>query len=87
MEDPCAGRNVEIVEAESSSRPCPREAAEPCAASGGGERRLWLKEAEAKRKKRVARYNHYRVEGKLKASLKFGLRWLKRRCSRFVGLR
>ncbi|KAI8026930.1 hypothetical protein LOK49_LG02G02303 [Camellia lanceoleosa] len=39
---------------------------------------------EMKRKKRVAKYKWYAVEGKVKASLKKGYRWFKRRCSEIV---
>lgn len=84
MEDPHGGRDLEIVNAESSSRPRRSwKASKSSAASGGREK----KKAEAKRRKRVAKYNLYGVESKFKASLKSGLRWLKKRCSRLVGLR
>ncbi|KAI3440489.1 Exonuclease domain-containing protein [Psidium guajava] len=83
MEDPHSVQDLEMVDAE----PRRRKAAKSSAASGGSEGNLWWKDAEAKRKKRLARYNLYRVEGKFKASFKSGLHWLKKRCSKFVGLR
>lgn len=37
----------------------------------------WAADAEAKRQRRVARYKIYAVEGKVKASIRKGLRWVK----------
>jgi hypothetical protein len=39
---------------------------------------------EVKRKKRIAKYKVYTVEGKVKASLRKGLRWIKNKCSQIV---
>ncbi|OAY48734.1 uncharacterized protein LOC110614445 [Manihot esculenta] len=39
---------------------------------------------EMKRKKRIAKYKVYTVEGKFKDSLKNGLRWIKNKCSQIV---
>ncbi|XWS46583.1 hypothetical protein CRYUN_Cryun14cG0080500 [Craigia yunnanensis] len=39
---------------------------------------------EMKRKKRIAKYKVYTVEGKVKASLRKGLRWIKNKCSLIV---
>lgn len=39
---------------------------------------------ESKRKKRIHKYNVYSVEGRVKASVKKGLRWIKNKCSRIV---
>ncbi|ESW35155.1 hypothetical protein PHAVU_001G211500 [Phaseolus vulgaris] len=39
---------------------------------------------EAKRKKRIAKYKVYGVEGKVKATLKEGLRWIKKKCSQIA---
>ncbi|KAJ4727765.1 DUF3511 domain protein, putative (DUF3511) [Melia azedarach] len=39
---------------------------------------------EMKRKKRIAQYKVYTVEGKVKASLRKGLRWIKNKCSQVV---
>ncbi|WVZ71444.1 hypothetical protein U9M48_020031 [Paspalum notatum var. saurae] len=36
---------------------------------------------EMKRRRRVAGYKAYGVEGKVKASLRRGLKWFKRKCS------
>lgn len=39
---------------------------------------------EAKRKKRIANYKVHSVEGKVKATLKKGLRWIKNKCSQIT---
>ncbi|KAF8036800.1 hypothetical protein BT93_C2499 [Corymbia citriodora subsp. variegata] len=39
---------------------------------------------EMKRKKRIARYKAYTVEGRVKASLRRGFQWIKDRCSQIV---
>ncbi|KAJ1402406.1 hypothetical protein SESBI_28098 [Sesbania bispinosa] len=39
---------------------------------------------QAKRRKRIARYKVYAVEGKVKATLRNGIRWIKHTCSRIV---
>ncbi|KAF8038872.1 hypothetical protein BT93_B1428 [Corymbia citriodora subsp. variegata] len=44
----------------------------------------WWNDPEKKRKRRVARYKLYSVEGRFKASFKQGFRWLKRKCSTFA---
>lgn len=43
-----------------------------------------LTDAEIKRKKRIARYKAYTVEGKVKSTLKNGFRWIKNKCSQIV---
>ncbi|KAI3414384.1 uncharacterized protein J3R85_016383 [Psidium guajava] len=39
---------------------------------------------EVKRKKRIARYKAYTVEGRVKASLRRGFQWIKDKCSQIV---
>ncbi|ESR57690.1 DUF3511 domain-containing protein [Citrus sinensis] len=39
---------------------------------------------EMKRRKRIAKYKVYTVEGKVKASLRKGLRWIKNKCFQIV---
>ncbi|XP_027368034.1 uncharacterized protein LOC113873875 [Abrus precatorius] len=39
---------------------------------------------ETKRRKRIARYKVYAVEGKVKTTLRNGIRWVKHTCSRLV---
>lgn len=47
--------------------------------------KLWgFNDPETRRKKRIARYKAYAVEGKVKSSLREGLRWIKNKCSQFV---
>lgn len=44
----------------------------------------WWNDPETKRRKRVAKYKFYSVEGKIKTSITRGYRWFKRRCSKIV---
>ncbi|KAG0485070.1 hypothetical protein HPP92_009149 [Vanilla planifolia] len=46
--------------------------------------RRWLEDPEFQRKKRVAGYKVYSVEGKLKASFRKSIRWLKERYNHVV---
>lgn len=46
--------------------------------------RPWYSDGELKRKRRVAEYKMYAMEGKIKYKLRRGLRWLKKKCSKFV---
>ncbi|KAK7392266.1 hypothetical protein VNO78_20698 [Psophocarpus tetragonolobus] len=39
---------------------------------------------ESKRRKRIAKYKVYAVEGKVKATLRDGIRWIKHTCYRIV---
>ncbi|QHO33987.1 hypothetical protein HN51_027582 [Arachis hypogaea] len=39
---------------------------------------------ESRRRKRIARYKVYALEGKVKESLRNGIRWIKHQCSRIV---
>ncbi|KAL0437668.1 UNVERIFIED_CONTAM: hypothetical protein Sradi_0474700 [Sesamum radiatum] len=39
---------------------------------------------EMKRRKRIARYKVYSVEGRAKASIRNGLRWFKNKCSELI---
>ena len=41
-------------------------------------------DAATKRRKRIARYKVYAVEGKVKATFRNGIRWIKHTCSRIV---
>ncbi|XP_022151002.1 uncharacterized protein LOC111019023 [Momordica charantia] len=44
----------------------------------------WWKNPEMKRRRRVAKYKLYTVEGKVKNSIKKGIKWFKTRCSRIM---
>ncbi|GAB2228980.1 hypothetical protein Droror1_Dr00023114 [Drosera rotundifolia] len=46
--------------------------------------KTWFRNPEMKRKKRVAKYKIYAMEGKVKNSFKKGYRWLKKKCHRIV---
>ncbi|KAL5203288.1 hypothetical protein ABZP36_014240 [Zizania latifolia] len=49
---------------------------------GGAGGSMWcFSDPEMKRRRRVASYKAYSVEGKVKASLRRGLRWFKGKCS------
>jgi hypothetical protein len=49
---------------------------------GGGGANMWcFSDPEMKRRRRVASYKAYSVEGKVKSSLRRGLRWFKGKCS------
>lgn len=39
---------------------------------------------EMKRKKRIAKYKVYTIEGRFKASVRNGFRWIKNKCSEFI---
>ncbi|MFS7901628.1 hypothetical protein Hanom_Chr01g00001941 [Helianthus anomalus] len=39
---------------------------------------------ESKRKKRIAKYKVYTIEGRVKASFRNGIRWIKAKCSDFI---
>ncbi|CAN7102930.1 unnamed protein product [Brassica rapa subsp. narinosa] len=43
-----------------------------------------VNDAEMKRKKRIARYKAYTVEGKVKSTFKNGFRWIKNKCRQIV---
>lgn len=65
--------------------PPPGEMAERRSNASSYAKPSWgLTDAEMKRKKRIARYKAYAVEGKVKSSLKNGFRWIKHKCCRIV---
>ncbi|KAI3526877.1 hypothetical protein L1887_06143 [Cichorium endivia] len=43
-----------------------------------------LSDPESKRRKRIAKYNVYTIEGRVKASFRNGIRWIKSKCSDFI---
>ncbi|OMO63934.1 hypothetical protein CCACVL1_22163 [Corchorus capsularis] len=53
-------------------------------ASQGTSKPWGFTDPEMKRKKRIAKYKVYTVEGKVKSSLRKGLRWIKNKCSQIV---
>ena len=52
--------------------------------SQGSEKPWRFSDPEAKRKKRIAKYKVYGAEGKVKATLRKGLRWIKKKCSQMA---
>ncbi|XP_018627806.1 uncharacterized protein [Nicotiana tomentosiformis] len=53
--------------------------------SNGSVSKSWsFSDAELQRKKRVASYKVYTVEGKVKGSIKKSFRWIKERCTKVV---
>ncbi|KAK7396940.1 hypothetical protein VNO78_18103 [Psophocarpus tetragonolobus] len=75
---PCGGeRRVEVVSGKSHGWGGSR--------SPEASEKAWrFSDPEAKRKKRIAKYKVYGVEGKVKATLKKGLRWIKNKCSQIA---
>uniref|UniRef100_A0A0E0KCP1 DUF3511 domain-containing protein n=1 Tax=Oryza punctata TaxID=4537 RepID=A0A0E0KCP1_ORYPU len=52
---------------------------------GGGMGSAWcFSDPEMKRRRRVASYKAYSVEGKVKSSLRRGFRWIKAKCSELI---
>ncbi|CAN6295381.1 unnamed protein product, partial [Urochloa humidicola] len=52
---------------------------------GGGVGSAWcFSDPEMKRRRRVASYKAYSVEGKVKSSLRRGFRWIKAKCSELI---
>ncbi|KAF7102717.1 hypothetical protein CFC21_103800 [Triticum aestivum] len=69
--------------------PCTTASSSASAAAAGSKARSWSGSfrsapAELRRKRRVAGYRVYGVEGKMKVSLKNGVRWLKGKCTQVV---
>ncbi|KAI4971600.1 hypothetical protein ZWY2020_002514 [Hordeum vulgare] len=69
--------------------PCTTASSSTSAATAGSNTRSWSGSfrsapAELRRKRRVAGYRVYGVEGKMKVSLKNGVRWLKGKCTQVV---
>ncbi|KAF6177108.1 hypothetical protein GIB67_005096 [Kingdonia uniflora] len=55
------------------------------ASSSSSKFKSWsLNDPEMKRRKRVAKYKIYAVEGKVKSTFSRGLRWIKNKCSEIV---
>ena len=87
-------RRVEIVSGKSSSvgpnqifssrSRSPDLPPVPTRPSQGTSKPWGFTDPEMKRKKRIAKYKVYTVEGKVKSSLRKGLRWIKNKCSQIV---
>ncbi|KAL2469102.1 hypothetical protein Fot_50678 [Forsythia ovata] len=44
----------------------------------------WYSDRELKRRKRIATYKYYSVEGKVKSSFRKSIRWIKNTCSKIA---
>ena len=80
-------RRHEIVSGKTGNRvhlPDPGPVPARSRASWGDSKPWNFSDPEAKRKKRIYKYQAYTVEGKVKASLRKGLRWIKNKCSEIV---
>ncbi|KAJ6400997.1 hypothetical protein OIU84_016421 [Salix udensis] len=64
----------------------PNVASIPPRRSQSSSSRPWggMTDPEMKRKKRIAKYKVYTVEGKVKASLRRGICWIKNKCSKII---
>ncbi|CAN6477957.1 unnamed protein product [Victoria cruziana] len=52
---------------------------------GGSFVKSWaFNDPEMKRRRRIASYKVYAIEGKVKASLRKGIRWIKSKCSKLI---
>lgn len=76
------------AQAQAQSPSFSRDHPPPRVARGGpsqSDSKPWsFNDPESKRKKRIYKYNVYGVEGRLKASVRKGLRWIKNKCSKVV---
>ncbi|KAG2552542.1 hypothetical protein PVAP13_9KG468000 [Panicum virgatum] len=80
---PYGDRRLDIVVKPPARSPPPPLPAS--ARSGGGAGSAWcFSDPEMKRRRRVASYKAYSVEGKVKASLRRGFRWIKAKCSKLI---
>ncbi|XP_043710615.1 uncharacterized protein LOC122659579 [Telopea speciosissima] len=65
--------------------PPPRNSRAKKSSSSSSSIKSWsFNDPEMKRRKRVARYKIYAVEGKVKESFRKGIRWIKNKCSQIV---
>lgn len=54
-------------------------------ASSSSSSKPWgFSDPEMKRKKRIAKYKVYTIEGRVKASIKNGFRWIRNKCSEII---
>ncbi|KAI3460771.1 hypothetical protein Pfo_017434 [Paulownia fortunei] len=66
------------------SPPIPPAAARSSQVAAAAAKPWGFSDPEMKRRKRMARYKMYRVEGRVKASIRIGLRWIKIKCSEII---
>ncbi|KAF8683870.1 hypothetical protein HU200_044810 [Digitaria exilis] len=81
---PYGDRSIVVVKPAARSPPPPLPASTR-AGGGGGAGSAWcFSDPEMKRRRRVASYKAYSVEGKVKASLRRGFRWIKAKCTELI---
>ncbi|XP_034571830.1 uncharacterized protein [Setaria viridis] len=84
---PYGDRRLDIVVKPPARSPPPPLPASTRSGGGGGGvgGSAWcFSDPEMKRRRRVASYKAYSVEGKVKASLRRGFRWIKAKCSELI---
>jgi hypothetical protein len=81
---PYGDRRLDVKTA-SRSPPPPLPASTRGGGGGGGVASAWcFSDPEMMRRRRVASYKAYSVEGKVKSSLSRGFRWIKAKCSELI---
>lgn len=74
-------RQTQAYSSSPSLPPIPTHAARPSQSDS----KPWsFNDPESKRRKRISKYKVYSVEGKVKSSVRKGLRWIKNQCSQIV---
>ncbi|XP_059625615.1 uncharacterized protein LOC132268791 [Cornus florida] len=64
--------------------PDPPGMSRPSQSSSSPSKPWGFNDPEMKRRRRIAKYKVYTVEGRVKASLRNGFRWIKNKCSQIV---
>lgn len=82
---PYGDRRLDIVVKPPARSPPPPLPVSTRSGGGGGAGSAWcFSDPEMKRRRRVASYKAYSVEGKVKASFRRGFRWIKAKCSELI---
>ncbi|KAL6649786.1 hypothetical protein ACP70R_014010 [Stipagrostis hirtigluma subsp. patula] len=82
---PYGDRRVDVVAKPPARSPPPPLPATKAGGGGGVGSSAWcFSDPEMKRRRRVASYKAYSVEGKVKSSLRRGFRWIKAKCSELI---
>ena len=82
---PYGDRRMDLVVKPPPARSPPPPLPVTKSGGGGGIGSAWcFSDPEVKRRRRVASYKAYSVEGKVKASFRRGFRWIKDKCTGFI---
>ncbi|KAM0883473.1 hypothetical protein ACQ4PT_031617 [Festuca glaucescens] len=82
---PYGDRRIDLVVKPPPARSPPPPLPVTKSGGGGGIGSAWcFSDPEVKRRRRVASYKAYSVEGKVKASFRRGFRWIKDKCTGFI---